>query len=202
LTPTITHINDLVARCRKNDQRAQMEVYERYYKAMYNTSLRIVNDTAEAEDIMQEAFLKAFSKIDSFQGTATFGAWLKRIVVNLSINAFNKKVKLNEVAYNDELKNEADESEGIILEEDSKNEKVNKVLKALSSLKENYRVTLTLHLIEGYDYEEISEILDLSYANCRTTISRAKESLRKKLLKDETGMMPETKAGKKPSKNN
>ena len=192
MTPTITHINDLVARCRKNDQRAQMEVYERYYKAMYNTSLRIVNDTAEAEDIMQEAFLKAFSKIDSFQGTSTFGAWLKRIVVNLSINAFNKKVKLNEVAYNDELKNEMDEGEGIILEEDSKNQKVNKVLKTLNSLKENYRVALTLHLIEGYDYEEIGEILNLSYANSRTTISRAKESLRKKLLKDETGLMPDT----------
>ncbi|MBZ9731258.1 RNA polymerase sigma factor [Salegentibacter sp. JZCK2] len=185
MTPTITHINDLVARCRKNDQRAQMEIYERYYKAMYNTSLRIVNDTAEAEDIMQEAFLKAFAKIDSFQGTSTFGAWLKRIVVNLSINSFNKKVKLNEVAYNDELKNEIDESEGIILEEDSKNEKVNKVLKTLNSLKENYRVALTLHLIEGYDYEEISDILNLSYANSRTMISRAKESLRKKLLKDE-----------------
>ncbi|TDN82365.1 RNA polymerase sigma-70 factor (ECF subfamily) [Salegentibacter sp. 24] len=185
MTPTITHINDLVARCRKNDQRAQMEVYQRYYKAMYNISLRIVCDTAEAEDIMQESFLKAFAKIDSFQGSSTFGAWLKRIVVNLSINAFNKKIKLNEVAYNDELKNEIDDSAGIILDEDSKDEKVNKVLKMLSSLKENYRIALTLHLIEGYDYEEIGEILNLSYANSRTMISRAKESLRKKLLKDE-----------------
>jgi RNA polymerase sigma-70 factor (ECF subfamily) len=186
LTPTITHINDLVARCQKGDQRAQMEVYERYYKAMYNTSVRIVKDTAEAEDIMQEAFLKAFSKINTLQEVSTFGAWLKRIVVNLSINSFNHKVKLNEVTYNDELKNEAVESEGIILENDSKNEKVKKILRTLNNLKENYRVALTLHLIEGYDYEEIGEILNLSYANCRTTISRAKESLRKKLLKDET----------------
>jgi len=192
LTPTITHINDLIARCQKGDQRAQMEVYERYYRAMYNTSVRIVKDTAEAEDIMQEAFLKAFSKINTLQEVSTFGAWLKRIVVNLSINSFNHKVKLNEVTYNDELKNEADESEGIILENDSKDEKVKKILRTLNSLKENYRVALTLHLIEGYDYEEIGKILNLSYANCRTTISRAKESLRKKLLKDETGMMPDT----------
>ena len=184
MTPTITHINDLIARCRKGDQRAQMEVYERYYRAMYNTSLRIVKDTAEAEDIMQEAFLKAFSKINTLKEVSTFGAWLKRIVVNLSINSFNHKVKLNEVVYNDELKNEADDSEGIILDKDSKNEKVEKILKTLHTLKENYRVALTLHLIEGYDYDEIGEILNLSYANCRTTISRAKESLRKKLLKD------------------
>ena len=78
MTPTITHIKDLVARCREGDQRAQMEIYERYYKAMYNTALRIVKDTAEAEDVMQEAFLNAFAKIDSFNGTSTFGAWLKR----------------------------------------------------------------------------------------------------------------------------
>ena len=186
MTPTITHINDLVARCQKGDQRAQMEVYERYYRAMYNISVRIVKDTAEAEDIMQEAFLKAFSKINTLQEVSTFGAWLKRIVVNLSINSFNHNIKLNEVTYNDELKNEAVESEGIILENDSKNEKVKKILRTLNNLKENYRVALTLHLIEGYDYEEIGEILNLSYANCRTTISRAKESLRKKLLKDET----------------
>ena len=181
MTPTITHINDLVASCRKGDQRAQMEVYERYYKAMYNTSLRIVKDTAEAEDLIQEAFLKAFTKIESFKGEASFGAWLKKIVVNLSINAFNKRIKLNEVSYNDELKNEIDDSPGIDLAESTQDEKVQLIMRKLNSLKESYRIALTLHLIEGYDYEEVSEILNITYANCRTTISRAKESIRKKL---------------------
>lgn len=152
---------------------------------MYNTAFRIVNDTAEAEDIMQEAFLKAFTKIESFQGTSTFGAWLKRIVVNLSINAFNKNSRYTEVSYNDELKNETEEDPRIALTESGENEKVKQVLWALNSLKENYKIVLNLHLIEGYDYEEISEILNISYANCRTMISRAKESLRKKLEKDE-----------------
>lgn len=178
---TITHIEDLVARCRNGEQRAQLEIYDRYYKAMYNTSLRIVKDPAEAEDIMQEAFLKAFSKINSYQGTASFGAWLKKIVVNLSISSYHKKVKRNEVSYNDELKNEPDQDSGYIVETESKNEKVKAILTALNSLKENYRICLNLHLIEGYDYDEICEILDITYANCRTTISRAKESLRKKL---------------------
>ncbi|MFD1096179.1 RNA polymerase sigma factor [Salegentibacter chungangensis] len=185
MTPTITHTEDLVARCREGDQRAQLELYERYYKAMYNTALRIVKDTAEAEDIMQEAFLNAFTKLDSFQGTSTFGAWLKKIVVNKSINAFNKKTRHPEVSYNDELRNEADDHDGILTGEEQTNEKVKMILRALSKLKENYRISLMLHLIEGYDYEEICEILDISYANCRTTISRAKESLRKKLMKYE-----------------
>lgn len=184
MTPSITSISiyDLITRCRKDDGRAQMEVYNRYYKAMYNTSLRIVGDTTEAEDIMQEAFLKAFSKIDSFKGTSSFGAWLKRIVINLSISAYHKKMKLNEVTYRDELNSETSNNWSLLSEEDSEEDKVKKVLQGLNSLKENYRVALSLHLIEGYDYEELGAILNLSYGNCRTTISRAKEKLRKIVL--------------------
>ncbi|AVR46715.1 RNA polymerase subunit sigma [Christiangramia fulva] len=181
MTQTITHINELVDRCRHGDQRAQMEIYERYHKAMYNTALRITRHPAEAEDVMQEAFLSAFTKIESFQGTSTFGAWLKRIVVNESISAYHKKEKLSEVSYNDELKNEVDDGGLALDSEDRNNEKVRIILYQMEKLKPNYRLALTLHLIEGYDYDEICEIMDISYANCRTTVSRAKESLRKNL---------------------
>ena len=74
-----------------------------------------------------------------------------------------------------------DDSAGIDRQEEQQNPKVRKLLKAMDELKDNYRIALTLHLIEGYDHEEICEIMDISYANCRTTISRAKESLRKKI---------------------
>jgi len=152
---------------------------------MYNTALRIVNDTAEAEDVMQEAFIKAFSKLDSFQGRSTFGAWLKKITVNLSINSINKNSRYQNVPFEDALKNEVEEHEGVDVKEAEVNSKVQKILNALNSLKESYRVILTLHLIEGYDYDEICEILGISAANCRTSISRAKESLRTKLLGNE-----------------
>ena len=185
MTTTINYIDDLVLRCRKGEQRAQLEIYNKYYRAMYNTALRIVNDTAEAEDVMQEAFIKAFAKIESFEGKSTFGAWLKKIVVNLSINSFNKKVKYQEVPYQDAFKNEISEDEGIDLKEEETNAKVQKVLNAMKGIKNNYRIILNLHLIEGYDYDEICEIMKISAANCRTTISRAKESLRTKLLENE-----------------
>lgn len=181
MTPTITHIKDLVERCRHGDQRAQMEIYDRYYKAMYNTAYRITGHSAEAEDIMQEAFLNAFTKIESFQGNSSFGAWLKRIVVNESLTAYKKITKLGEVSYNDELKNETDDGGIALSDNDDNNKKVRVILEQIKTLKENYRIGLTLHLIEGYDYEEICEIMNISYANCRTMISRAKESLRKKL---------------------
>lgn len=182
MTLTTTHIDELLDKCRHGDERAQMMIYKKYNKAMYNTALRIVKHSAEAEDIMQECFLKAFTKLDSYEGTSTFGAWLKKIVVNQSINAYNKNVKYQEVSYNDQFKNAVDDGMGISTEEEQENPKVKMILKTMDSLKENYRVALTLHLIEGYDYEEICEILNISYANCRTTISRAKESLRKKLM--------------------
>ncbi len=151
---------------------------------MYNTAVRIVHHSAEAEDIMQESFLSAFEKINQYNAEASFGAWLKRIVVNNSINAHNKKSKYEEVSYKDYLDNESDGNDGIA-SKDSQNEKVRMVLKTMQELKENYRICLSLHLIEGYDYEEVGEILNISYANCRTMISRAKESLRKKMMNDE-----------------
>ncbi len=186
MTPTITYTDELIVRCQKQEHRAQLEVYKKYYKAMYNTALRIVNDTAEAEDIMQEGFIKAFSKIHTFEGKSTFGAWIKKIVVNLSINAYNKRIKYTQVSYNDEFKNEITEVDGLgIIEEEENKCKIQHILKKFELLKENYRVILTLHLIDGYDYDEICGILNLSPANCRTTISRAKEQLRKILSENE-----------------
>src|SRR5512136_3357798 len=82
---------DLLDGCKSGDQKAQFQIYKLYYKAMYNTSLRIVNDMMEAEDIMQESFLSAFEKIDTYSGTVSFGAWLKRIVINRSLDALGKK---------------------------------------------------------------------------------------------------------------
>lgn len=159
-----------------------MEIYNRYYKAMYNTAFRIVKHTAEAEDVMQESFLNAFTKLHTFKGDVTFGAWLKRIVINNSIYHYKKQQKKTAVAL-DEVMYRVEVDDGVALNHDGFTElKAQKVMETMKSLKDNYRVSLTLHLIEGYDYQEISQIMDISYANCRTTISRAKESLRKKLL--------------------
>ncbi len=171
----------LVQLCLEGKQSAQLEIYNRYYKAMYNTALRIVKHTAEAEDVMQESFLSAFTKLHTFKGDVTFGAWLKRIVINNSIYHYRKQQKNNAVDL-DEVLYKVEDNDVVTSDSNGYTElKAQKVMETMKSLKENYRVSLTLHLIEGYDYEEISQIMNISYANCRTTISRAKESLRKKL---------------------
>lgn len=175
------HIDTLLQWCLEGRQSAQLEVYNRYYKAMYNTALRIIKNSADAEDVMQESFLKAFTKLESFKREVAFGAWLKRIVVNNSIYHYRKLQKNNEVDLDDVLY-KVEDNDGIVSDREWTELKAQKVMETLNSLKDNYRVSLTLHLIEGYDYEEICEIMNISYANCRTTISRAKERLRNKLI--------------------
>ena len=175
------HIDALLLLCLDGKQSAQLEVYNRYYKAMYNTAVRIVKDSAIAEDVMQESFLSAFTKLATFKGEVTFGSWLKRIVINNSIYQYRKQQKKNEVALDDVIY-KVEDNDGIASDYVFTEQKAQKVLETMKRLKDNYRISLTLHLIEGFDYEEISAIMNMSYANCRTTISRAKESLRQKLI--------------------
>jgi len=175
------HIDALLQLCMQGNQVAQLDLYNRYYRAMYNTAVRIVKDSAEAEDVMQESFLNAFTKLYTFKGEVSFGAWLKRIVINNSIYHYKKKRKKNEVAL-DELLYKVEDNDGIASNHVFTEQKAQKVMETMNRLKDNYRISLTLHLIEGYDYDEICTIMNISYANCRTTISRAKESLRRQLI--------------------
>lgn len=88
------HIEELVTLCQQQNQKAQFEVYNRYCKAMYNVAFRMVKDEHFAEDVMQESFLKAFTKIDSYKKEVAFGAWLKRIVINYSIDFAKRTTSL------------------------------------------------------------------------------------------------------------
>jgi RNA polymerase sigma factor (sigma-70 family) len=140
---------------------------------MYNTSLRIVNDTAEAEDIMQESFLDAFRRLGSYSGEGSFGSWLKRIVVNNSLDSLRRTKELVSI---EETALDFPE----IIEESREEEirfQVAEVKEAIAKLPEDYRVILSLYLLEGYDHEEISEILKISNNLSRIRYLRAKQKL-------------------------
>jgi RNA polymerase sigma-70 factor (ECF subfamily) len=166
---------DLLDGCKVGDQKAQFQIYKLYYKAMYNTSLRIVNDTMEAEDIMQESFLAAFEKIETYSGTVSFGAWLKKIVINRSLDALGKKKMVFEdieshVGIRDDSHEESARNEELDI-------KVEEVKEAIDKLPDGYRVILSLYLLEGYDHDEIAEILKISSSTSRSQLSRAKQKL-------------------------
>lgn len=177
LKTEIQHINQLLELCKKGDTNAQFTVYKQYYKAMYNTAIRIVNNSFEAEDIMQESFLAAFTKLDSFIGNVTFGAWLKKIVIHKSITALKKNKKFETKLLENFTICEDENNEN----EDFSEASCKEILEKINELKTNYKVAFTLHYIEGYDYEEIAQIMNITYENSRTTISRAKTKLKQLL---------------------
>jgi len=164
----------LLDRCLLNDKEAQFGVYKLYYRSMYNTSLRIVNHTDDAEDIMQESFLTAFQKLSSYKGEVSFGIWLKRIVVNRSLDYLRKrKVEFEEVHTELPVSEEENEEEVLFT--------VEEVKEAISRLSDGYRTILSLLLLEGYDHEEVSEILGISNVTSRTQYCRAKQRLKELL---------------------
>ncbi len=166
---------DLIDGCREGDQKAQFQVYKLYYKAMFNTSLRIVNDDMEAEDVMQEAFLSAFEKINTYSGNVSFGAWLKKIVVNRSLDALGmRKAVFEDIDSHAEIRDESHEDAAYNEELATK---VEEVKAAIERLPEGYRVILSLYLIEGYDHDEIAELLHISSSTSRSQLSRAKQKL-------------------------
>jgi RNA polymerase sigma factor (sigma-70 family) len=165
---------DIIDQCRAGDQQAQFRLYKLYYKPMFSVSMRIINNPTEAEDVMQEAFLKAFKKIDTYKGEVSFGAWLKKIVINRSLDHLKKKkVKF------EEIKEKTNQIADYQME--TKEVNIEAIKKAIQLLPDGYRVVLSLYLIEGYDHEEISQILGISNASSRTQLLRAKNKLKEQL---------------------
>ncbi|WP_086477190.1 RNA polymerase sigma factor [Arenibacter amylolyticus] len=168
---------DLVEKCKRNDRRAQLKLYRQYCQGMYRVAMRYLKNADDAEDVLQEAFIKAFQKIDQYKGEVSFGAWLKKIVINKCIDFLKAKelkvVELKEgymqVAVNDDWT----VSDDVTYQE---------VLLAMDNLTEKYRSVIQLFLLEGYDHQEISEILNISSTACRTRLLRGKGQL-KLLLK-------------------
>ena len=171
---------EFIDRCRKGDRRAQFEIYRLYFKSMYNTSLRIVRDPREAEDIMQESFLSAFIKINTYSGKVSFGAWLKKIVINNSLDALKKK-KLFTQEFDEDLPEKAAQEEEA--DTDLTRVRIEDIMEAVHELPDGYRVVLSLKLFEGYDHDEIAEILGLSSSSSRSQFTRAKQKLLRILKK-------------------
>jgi len=168
----------LVEQSKKGDRKAQFALYNQYVDAMFQISLRMLNNRADAEDILQESFVKAFKKLNQFKYESSFGAWLKRIVINNCIN-YLKKRKLKWVEIKDaaiDLKAETTENQLNQLP------KIEQVKEKIKQLPDGFRIVLTLYLLEGYDHVEISQILNISESTSKTQYHRAKNKL-KQLIK-------------------
>lgn len=163
----------VINRCKDGDNRAQYELYKLYSKAMFNVSMRITNDYAEAEDVLQDAFVSAFKNLNSYKSEASFGSWLKKIVINASINAIRKR-RSDLVPMDERIVGEVADSAS---DEDETEWQVEKIRRAIQKLPDGYRVVLTLYLLEGYDHAEIGEVLGVSESTSKSQYSRARKKL-------------------------
>ncbi|XCF05399.1 RNA polymerase sigma factor [Tamlana crocina] len=176
---------DIIEQCKQNNRKAQLQLYNQYCNGMYIVAKRFLKDAADAEDAVQEAFIKAFEKLHQFEAEVTFGAWLKRIVVNKCIDVLKSKkhqlVELNEVHLKvvDTAKNDK------WLVEDTVT--LNDVKVAIGKLPDKYQYVVMLYLIEGYDHQEISEVLGISEVASRTQLSRGKTKLQTLLTPQKNG---------------
>ncbi len=169
---------DLVERCKANDRRAQLKLYKQYCDGMFCVAMRFLRNQDDAEDVMQESFIKAFQNINQFRGEVTFGAWIKRIVINNCLD-FIKSKKQQYVELHEQTLQVAEDDDWTVADGIS----IREVAFAIDQMPEKYRSVIQLFLLEGYDHGEISQILGLKETTCRTRLLRAKVQL-KELLKD------------------
>jgi RNA polymerase sigma factor (sigma-70 family) len=169
-------IDKLINASQLNDRKAQMRLYDLYSLSMYNTSLRIVRNTMLAEDIVQESFLKAFLSLAQFRREVPFVVWLRRIVINKSLDELRKKknefVQIEENTVPSEIYRQ-DEDAGREVNE----ELIQRCKIAINELSEKYRVIFSLFYFEGYDHDEIAQILGITASTSRSQLTRARQKI-------------------------
>ncbi len=170
----------IIDRCLLGERQAQYEIYQLYAKAMFNSAYRITRNDQDAEDVLQDSFVSAFKNLKSYKGTAAFGSWLKRIVVNNAINLVKKRrLQFESVEDSpdvDALTNEVEDAD--------MSYEVDMVKEGISKLPEGYRLVITLYLLDGFDHKEIASVLEITESTSKSQYNRAKKRLRE-ILKNE-----------------
>ena len=159
----------VIERCKKGERNAFRELYNLYCKAIYNVALRILNDSNEAEEVLQDAFLKAFDNIANYDNKFSFGIWLKRIVINRSLDVLRKR-KVNFVPLDGTEAAEEESEEEIVFD-------VQLIRESMRQLPDGYRTILTLFLFENHSHKEIAELLGISEGTSKSQYSRARKRL-------------------------
>lgn len=169
----------LIERLRQFDREAQGQLYQHYYHSLYNTAYRLVLQADIAEDLLHDSFIEAYRKINQLDDNRFFGPWIKKILIRKCLHFLNRKSP-------EFLFNEEDRIEEAGIDEIALNEEVLEIKKALQQLALNYRTVFSLYVIEGYDHNEIAEILNISASTSRSQLTRAKEKIRNIIQKDKS----------------
>tara|TARA_R110002072_G_scaffold22615_1_gene79453 strand:- start:293709 stop:294257 length:549 start_codon:yes stop_codon:yes gene_type:complete len=167
-------LDELIIQCKKQNAKAQGELYERYSAVLFSICLRYSPNYAEAEDSLQDAFLTIFKKVEQFKDKGSFEGWMKRITVNTVLQKYRKQ-RVFDIAREDQIEDEADldiEDEGIPLDF---------LLKIIQELPDRYRLVFTMYVLDGYQHKEIAEMLGISDGTSKSNLARARMILKTKV---------------------
>jgi RNA polymerase sigma factor (sigma-70 family) len=174
----LTEIDKLLSDCKAGNQKAYEVLYKKYYRVLYGIALRYCRTTFEADDIIQESFIKIFQNIKNFNEQGSFEGWIKRIVQNTAINNYRDNLKFN-------LNKDITEN-NVSIEDTSFDDifdafEAKEIITLLNQLPEGYRIVINLYIIDGYSHKEIAELLKISVGTSKSQLFKAKEFLKKNI---------------------
>jgi RNA polymerase sigma factor (sigma-70 family) len=168
---------DLINRCLSNEARAQEDFYKRFAPKMYGVCMRFAKNQMEADDILQEGFIKVFTNLKSFRNEGSLEGWVRKTIVNTAINLYKKNLK-------HQKDTDIEQAEVVQNFEQSSLDKISvqELMDIIRDLPTGYRVVFNLNVIEGYSHKEISQLLEISENTSKSQLSRARQALQKKLF--------------------
>lgn len=168
-------LSDLIEKCKKNDKQSYEILYKKYYRVLYGIALRYSRTTFEAEDIIQESFIKIFKSIQSFNNQGSFEGWIKRIVQHTAINHYRSNLKFYQNSDYGEQEHSIDDGSFYSIFDALETKEI---IKLLNQMPEGYRMVINLFCIDGYSHKEIAEFLNISVGTSKSQLFKAKEHLK------------------------
>lgn len=163
----------LIEKCKKNDTKAQGELYKLYSRRLFALCLKYSRNRPEAEDVLQDSFLTIFNKIEQFDHRGSFEGWIKRITINTALQRYRTKGVLNIV--------EEEKIEDVKVEDDDYDLSIDFLLSCIQELPDRYRLVFNLYALDGYSHKEIAGMLDISTGTTKSNLARARMILKDKI---------------------
>ncbi len=173
----VEKLKEIVRGCQKNNRQKQAELYQMFASKMFGLCLRYAGNQFDAQDLMQEGFVKVFEHIRKYKWKGSLEGWMKRIFINLALDKYRSRINhlsVEEIQENNDLENR----EASALDNISERE----ILELIKQLPDQYRLVFNLYVIEGHSHQEIGKILNIGESTSRSNLARAKLLLKEKLI--------------------
>jgi len=167
-------LNELIILCKKQDAKAQGELYKRYSNVLFSICLRYSPNYVEAEDSLQDTFITIFKKIEQFKDKGSFEGWMKRVTVNTVLQKYRKK-RVFDIRDEGQLEDEVDE------QVEDNDIPLDFLLEIIQQLPDRYRLVFNLYVLDNYSHKEIADLLEITESSSKSNLSRARKNLKEKI---------------------